>query len=87
MLTIKTATVQARRHVDKVFPHKAMATVTSRLSYDLASDTNTVITDITYPAAAAGEIERLRAHLSTLPGFRTDLSSATTHGATIVRER
>ncbi len=87
MLTIQRATVQARAKVDKVFPQKAGATVSSRLSHDLATDKPIVITTITYPQTAAGEIERLKAHLSSLAGFRQELSTATCHGAVVTRER
>jgi len=47
-LTIKQATSQARRHVDRIMPGVG-ATVDSRLSHDLASDTPTIITMITFP--------------------------------------
>jgi hypothetical protein len=49
MLTVTKATSQARRHVDKIMPG-VMATVESKLSHDLATDTATVITTITFPA-------------------------------------
>jgi hypothetical protein len=49
MLTVTKATSQARRHVDKIMPG-VMATVDSRLSHDMATDTPTVITTVTFPA-------------------------------------
>ncbi len=47
-LTVTAATTQARRIVDRVMPG-AGATVESRLSHDLATDTATVITVVTFP--------------------------------------
>jgi hypothetical protein len=49
MLTVPQATSQARRHVDKIMPG-VMATVESKLGHDLATDTPTVITTVTFPA-------------------------------------
>lgn len=48
MLTVTQATVQARRLVDRFMPG-VMATVDSKLSHDLATDTPTVITTVTFP--------------------------------------
>lgn len=64
-LTVAQATSQARRHVDRVMPG-AMATVESKFSHDLATDTALVITTVTYPATdhAAPLFEALK----TLPG-------------------
>jgi hypothetical protein len=48
-LTVTKATSQARRHVDAIMPG-VMATVESRYSYDLDTNTSLVITTITFPA-------------------------------------
>lgn len=48
-LTIPVATRQARKIVDKVMPG-VMATVESKDSWDLATDTQTITTTITFPA-------------------------------------
>lgn len=74
MLTVSQATNQARRHVNKIMPG-VMATVESKLSHDLATDTPTVITTVTFPRQAGGEVARLSAHLATLAG-RTNLVAA-----------
>lgn len=66
MLTVTQATSQARRHVDKAMPG-AMAFVNSRLSHDMATDTPTVVTTITYPENHPGQ-EDLRAALNRLAG-------------------
>lgn len=50
-LTITKATSQARRIVDRVMPG-VMATVESKHSWDAASDRQTVVTTITFPANA-----------------------------------
>lgn len=47
-LTVTAATSQARRIVDRVMPG-VMATVESKLSHDLATDTPIVITTVTFP--------------------------------------
>lgn len=52
LLTIPQATRQARRHVDRLMPG-AFATVESRGSWDLATDTAIVITTVTFPANMA----------------------------------
>ncbi len=67
-LTAPKATTQARRIVDKIMPG-VVATVESRLSHDLASDTPLVITEITFP------VHHPRAHelgqaLGTLTGVQ-----------------
>lgn len=54
-LTIKQATGQARRHVDRIMLGVG-ATVESKLSHDLASDTPTIITVVTFPA---GDLRRV----------------------------
>jgi hypothetical protein len=48
-LTVPVATRQARKIVDAVMPG-VMATVESRLSHDLTTDTPTVVTTVTFPA-------------------------------------
>lgn len=48
-LTVRTASAQVRRIVDRVMPKTAFPTVESRLGHDLSSDTPTVITVITFP--------------------------------------
>lgn len=48
LLTVPQATKQARRHVDRLMPG-VMATVESKLSHDLATDTPLVITTVTFP--------------------------------------
>lgn len=54
LLTIPQATTQARRHVDRIMPG-ALATVESRLSHDLDTDTPLVITTVTFPANMAAD--------------------------------
>lgn len=49
LLTIKQATTQVRRYVDKLMPG-VMATVESKGSYDLEADTALMITTVTFPA-------------------------------------
>lgn len=51
-LTIMQATTQARRIVDKTMPASTCATVVSRFGHDLATDTATVITEVTFPETA-----------------------------------
>lgn len=63
-LTIAKATSQARRIVNRVMPG-AMATVESRHSWDAATDRQTVVTTITFPAGQGGY---LFAKLSRLGG-------------------
>ncbi len=48
-LTVPVATRQARKIVDAVMPG-VMATVESKLSYDLDGVTPTVVTTVTFPA-------------------------------------
>lgn len=48
-LTVTRATAEARRLVDRIMPGVG-ATVESRRSYDMDSDTPTIITVITHPA-------------------------------------
>lgn len=50
-LTVSKATQQARQVVDKVMPG-VMATVDSRGSWDMATDTHVIITTITFPESA-----------------------------------
>lgn len=66
-LTVTKATQQARRHVDRIMPGVG-ATVESRLSHDLATDTPTVVTTISFPEGNAGQ-HTLYAAISTLPGY------------------
>jgi hypothetical protein len=68
MLTVPQATSQARRHVDKIMPG-VMATVDSRLSHDMATDTPTVTTTVTFPAHIISE--PLQKALAGLPGVRS----------------
>lgn len=49
-LSVALATRQARKHVDAIMPG-VMATVESKLSHDLTTDTPTVVTTITFPFA------------------------------------
>jgi hypothetical protein len=65
-LTVTKATSQARRIVDRIMPGM-MATVDSKLSHDLATDTATVITTVTFPENADGQRDLFRA-LETLSG-------------------
>lgn len=65
-LTVQQATREARRHVDRIMPG-IMATVDSRLSHDLESDTPLVVTTVTFPVAADGQLKLLRA-LDSLAG-------------------
>jgi hypothetical protein len=73
LLTIPQATKQARRHVDKLMPGVG-ATVESKLSHDLDTDTPTVITVVTFPHMHSA-ISELRAALHSLPGIR-DMATA-----------
>ena len=85
LLTIQKATSQARRHVDKLMPG-VLATVESRLSHDLETDTPLVITTVTFPAnMAATSKTALSLALATLAGNvkQTDADSS----IRIVRER
>lgn len=50
-LTVPQASREARRITDKLMPGQGV-TVESRRSHDLATDTPTIITYITYPEAA-----------------------------------
>ncbi len=68
-LSITKATRQARRIVDEVMPG-VMATVDSKLSHDLATDTPLVITTVTFPAGQHGR-GGLALLLAALPGFRS----------------
>jgi len=67
-LTVVKATSQARRYVDKLMPG-VIATVESKLSHDLATDTPIVITTITFPRAHAAR-HVLVVNLNTLSGVR-----------------
>jgi hypothetical protein len=69
MLTVPKATAQARRHVDKLMPG-VLATVDSKLSHDLKTDTPLVITTITFPQWH-DQMVPLRAALRTLADVRT----------------
>ena len=71
LLTIPQATKQARRHVDKLMPGVG-ATVESKLSHDLDTDTPIVITMVTFPR---GHVARhvLMVNLTTLPGYRSSI--------------
>jgi hypothetical protein len=66
-LTVPQATSQARKHVNKLMPG-VMATVESKLSHDLATDTPTVVTTVTLPA---GHVNAgpLSSALRSLPGI------------------
>lgn len=52
-LTVPKATADARKIVNRVMPG-VNTTVESKLSHDLATDTPTVITTVTFPANQAG---------------------------------
>jgi len=54
-LTVPVATRQARKIVDAVMPG-VMATVESKLSHDLATDTATVVTTVTFPAMVGSRV-------------------------------
>ena len=83
LLTIQKATSQARRHVDRLMPG-VMATVDSRLSHDLETDTPLVITTVTFPANHHAA-QLLSVALLALPG-RRDMTAADA-SIRIVRER
>jgi hypothetical protein len=68
MLTVQKATTQARRHVDKIMPG-VMATVDSRLSHDMATDTPTVITTVTFPAGHEARHLLVKTLATALPGY------------------
>jgi len=65
-LTVPVATRQARKIVDAVMPG-VMATVESKLSHDMATDTATVVTTVTFPAGHPNVFE-LGDALHALPG-------------------
>lgn len=75
LLTVPQATRQARAKVDRIMPG-VMATVESRLSHDLASDTPIVVTTVTFPEGIAGR-HTLYAALSTLPGYQSRTNGPT----------
>lgn len=81
-LTIKQATSQTRRHVDRIMPGVG-ATVDSRLSHDLASDTPTIITVITFPETA--DASDLACWAERVPGVITSTWDSTR--ITITRAR
>jgi hypothetical protein len=68
-LTIPVATRQARKIIDQVMPN-VMATVESKYSHDLATDTATVITTVTFPAGHP-MLGFLAADLMLMPGSIT----------------
>lgn len=65
LLTAPQATRQVRRHVDRIMPG-VMATVESKLSHDLATDTPTVITTVTFPRGHMAGMD-LYSALTTIP--------------------
>lgn len=65
-LTVVKATLQARREVNKLMVG-TYATVESKLSHDLATDTATVITTVTFPKDHPMR-RRIAAALADLPG-------------------
>lgn len=69
LLTVPQATKQARRHVDRLMPG-VMATVESKLSHDLDTNTPLVITTVTFPRNHEGR-HLLVVNLATLAGFRS----------------
>lgn len=69
MLSISKATQQARRHVNLFMPG-VLATVESRLSHDLTTDTPLVITTITFPAGHP-MVSTLATAAHSLVGFRS----------------
>jgi hypothetical protein len=73
-LSVALATRQARRHVDAIMPG-VMATVESRLSHDLDTDTPTVVTTVTFPRMHPA-ISELRLALTGLRGQRDTRTDA-----------
>lgn len=69
-LTVPVATRQARKIVDRVMPGIG-ATVESKSSFDLKTDTAIIITRITFPAGR-GEIFQVAAGLTRLSGYIED---------------
>jgi hypothetical protein len=69
LLTVPQATTQVRRHVDRIMPG-VLATVESKLSHDLDTDTPTVVTTVTFPKGSAGR-HLLYAALTLLSGYRS----------------
>lgn len=67
-LTVAKATREARRVVDKVMPD-ANATVNSCFGHDLATDTPTVVTTITFPKSGARAVLNLDSQLYRLTGW------------------
>ena len=83
MLTVSKATAQAGRHVRSMMPGVG-ATVESRLSHDLATDTPTVVTTVTYPAGHPDRLMLACTLRNSFPGAVIDWTA--TH-MTIVRSR
>jgi hypothetical protein len=68
-LTVTKATSQARRHVDAIIPG-AMATVESKDSFDLDTNTALVVTTVTFPAnTSAQDVADLDDEIHGLPGY------------------
>ncbi len=55
MLTVQRATGQVRRITDAVMAG-ALATVSTRLTHDLSTDTPLAVTTVFYPAGHSGEV-------------------------------
>jgi hypothetical protein len=72
-LTVALATRQARKIVDKMMPG-TVVNIDSRLSYDTATGTDTVITTVMFPRGHA-EALMLRCVLATLPGHLSETSA------------
>lgn len=84
-LTVALATRQARKHVDAMMPG-VMVQIDSRLSYDLATDTDTVITTVMFPKDHP-EALLLRCTLSTLPGYVSEVAADSSIVVTRKRKR
>lgn len=82
-LTLTTATSQAARRVREVMAGE-LITAKSRGSWDLATDTRLMITDVTFPAGDRRALDA-RAALMRMKGVR-DVQINSTGYMTIVRE-
>jgi hypothetical protein len=84
MLTKTKATSQAASRVRQVMAG-ALVTVDTRQSWDIATNTNLMITYVTYPPRHPAAVDA-RAALMRMTGVRKVEISATTGYMTIVRE-
>jgi hypothetical protein len=75
-LSITQATRQVRKHVDALMPG-VMATVESKNSFDLDTDTRTVVTTVTFPSGHPGRHVLVKTLAVTLSGYVKSVDSST----------